>query len=848
MSPQTPTGSSAYQVNVNRTKTRKWVEAKVQSYDGDDWGADEYDDEESEEDVPPPWPKTSVRAAGSREATLPSLETQKSTENWTPTSQTKSTTLTSPVVSGSSDSGFPHTEANIMVPPRVVDTVHDVGNRINHLEKANNDQAPDLVGSQQVKPPSFVPSSDVYGRLREANEKGRRSPSSADAPDPIGRDETFHLGNKTEVSSRNADDDDRRTYLSSKLPDLARMSAFGTDSFSTGSVDSSKGQPISGQDTGSGSFSELPTTKAEVVRRASQLAEEVPAKEKTAVVEAPTQEYDDKKTAKGGPYQVESLPIIASSVYANTDDSEVAEIKTHASPTANAASRKLSKDTIPVLHPSSDMDIIAPLRTPSPRGPAQPAPETPETPPDAAGAPLAATIKPTEGGSEVNLESNRIQRETTFSTVASSAVKDNDILSDEILKSLNPASGSTQEFNRVSSHGSQSSSIQAGRDSSYTLRDYRSYWAATEDKAKSLETSASFPAIPELPDTQNEPSSQSNISPVDKAPESLVSPQSPELRRRFSWEAEDTSPAPTQQSPTNSQLSMAQTRGIVVEQPAVDVKPEVVDNKQLKHRPFDAAGVSPQVSSGSSGHIPRGQQAAIDESCPLSPVSDNAAAGAHANEGFSLAENKAFEKPASSLVSAVTVADDQPVLTIQTSPSATPPPVSPVSQQTQPQTMSFREIMNLNSSSERIAKYNETRNIFSSTDSGLARWLIYLKAQHPGISSSGPLFGAQGPRQTPQVASVASPVAGTQPNTAQQPYYQQYLNASSPTASGSPPNRARLGGLPIPSQVSGSTFGHSSTQIGTKSKEFMHSAGKMGKGLLSKGRSKLRGTGDKVFH
>ncbi|KID82666.1 hypothetical protein MGU_10001 [Metarhizium guizhouense ARSEF 977] len=840
-SPQTPTGSSAYQVNVNRTKTKKWVEAKVQSYDGDDWGADEYDDEESEEDVPQPWSKPSARAAGTREATLPSLQTQQSSENWTPTSQPKSTTLTSPVVSGPSDSGFPHTEAEVMVPPRVVNTVHDVGNRVNHSEKANDDQALDLRGSEQVNPPSFVPSSDIYGRLGEANEKERRSPSSADArPDSIRRDETFHLGNRTEMSGRNADYDDRRTSLSPKLPDLARMSAFGTDFFSTSSVDLSKDEPASRHDTESGSLSNSSTTKAEVVPQASQPAVEVPAKEKTAVVEISTQEYDDKKTAKGELYQAESLPTIASPVYANTNDSEAAEIKTPASPTANAVPRKLSKDTIPVLHPSSDMDIIAPLRTPSPRGPALPAPETPETPPDAAGAPLAAAIKPTDHGSEVNFEPNRIQRETTFSTAASSPVKDNDVLSDEILKSLNPVGGSTQEFNRAPSHGSQSSSIQAGRDSSYTLRDYRSYWAATEDKAKSLESSASFPAIPELPDAQNEPASRSTASSADKATESVVSPQSPELRRRFSWEAENTSLAPTQQSPTDSQLSATQTRGIVVEQPAGDVKPEV-DNKQLKHRPSDAAHVSPQVSSGSSGHSPRGQQAAVDESCPLSPVSDNAAAGAHANNGLS----QAFEKPASSLVSAVTTADDQPVLALQTSPSATPPPVSPVSQQAQPQTMSFREIMSLNSSIERIAKYNETRDIFSSTDSGLATWLIYLKAQHPDISSSGPLFGAQGPRQAPQGASAANPVAGTQPNPAQQPYYQQYLNASSPTGSGSPPNRSRLGGLPIPSQVSGSTFGHSSNQIGTKSKEFMHSAGKMGKGLLSKGRSKLRGTGDK---
>lgn len=58
--------ASSYKANVNRTKTRKWVEAKVQSYDGDDWGNDydDYDDGNDQYDEPEPPPAATTRATG----------------------------------------------------------------------------------------------------------------------------------------------------------------------------------------------------------------------------------------------------------------------------------------------------------------------------------------------------------------------------------------------------------------------------------------------------------------------------------------------------------------------------------------------------------------------------------------------------------------------------------------------------------------------------------------------------------------------------------------------------------------------------------------------------------------
>ncbi|KAJ5520006.1 hypothetical protein N7463_000459 [Penicillium fimorum] len=56
LSPGSGSGTPiSFQTNVNRSKTKRWVEAKQYSYDGGDWGSD--DDEEEEEEAPPAVPR-----------------------------------------------------------------------------------------------------------------------------------------------------------------------------------------------------------------------------------------------------------------------------------------------------------------------------------------------------------------------------------------------------------------------------------------------------------------------------------------------------------------------------------------------------------------------------------------------------------------------------------------------------------------------------------------------------------------------------------------------------------------------------------------------------------------------
>lgn len=58
---------TSFKTNVNRAKTKRWVEAKSYSYDGDDWGdADEYDDYNGYDEPPAPAPSkpTGLRQRG----------------------------------------------------------------------------------------------------------------------------------------------------------------------------------------------------------------------------------------------------------------------------------------------------------------------------------------------------------------------------------------------------------------------------------------------------------------------------------------------------------------------------------------------------------------------------------------------------------------------------------------------------------------------------------------------------------------------------------------------------------------------------------------------------------------
>jgi len=146
----------------------------------------------------------------------------------------------------------------------------------------------------------------------------------------------------------------------------------------------------------------------------------------------------------------------------------------------------------------------------------------------------------------------------------------------------------------------------------------------------------------------------------------------------------------------------------------------------------------------------------------------------------------------------------------------------------------FRKIMEASTSVERTKLFRQSRMQFAAIDTGLDEWLVAMAQKHPEHLNGPSPPGAGTQAEVPQVVQGQ----GQSPGPAM---YAQQHNASSP------------GGLqhhipPAPLGAHGAhTFAHQSKEVGTKSKELLKSAGKAGKGLLNKGKIKLRGTGDKVF-
>jgi hypothetical protein len=163
----------------------------------------------------------------------------------------------------------------------------------------------------------------------------------------------------------------------------------------------------------------------------------------------------------------------------------------------------------------------------------------------------------------------------------------------------------------------------------------------------------------------------------------------------------------------------------------------------------------------------------------------------------------------------------------------------------------------MKTSIERTQKFDQMRHEFAVMDYGLVNWISTMMAQQPEHADASPSFGS---RTSFPVGSArgkfSKAPAGNQPPL-QQPYYQQYLNASSPATPGTPVSKPGPN-TPVGSQHGLSSAGNKITtqQVQAKGKELLHTAGifggkagKAGKGLLAKGRNKLKaagGSGDKV--
>lgn len=833
---------------MNRSKTKKWVEAKTQNYDGDDWGADDYDDDEDDE------PEHAVPQQHLTQDQLPSQRTVSQTQppyqspssTTAPSSQFQSyppptaAPASHPATEPTSNLPHPASYQEEPEPPIVSPMVAAVP--ITPTAAADVDPAsaePAVEKSANGKPLPFIRPSDIYKRMEA--ERERQRVSSDDTRPPL---ETVTDSNPTDhssspaaftvehpvdagfvvpESSRNVvtapvpvtpqrsdfndmgsatrDNDSKRISLSPKLPDLARMSVFGADFFSTTLTDDSSAPP-------------LPTA---TVTKDSQEG----VVEPKASLQQPSAVAVDHPAAK---HPAETAVSTASDV----------------------DSRQHSREAIPPLQtiqePQEDEDEEKDDGDEQDFAPTEP-------------------LKLGKGDPSLPVfEPKPFAREATFGTDTSSPVKESDVLREEIMRTLSPVATEKSDLTSASAQGSVAENgkeRQGTNDSAYTLKDYDSYWsdpntdAPPPQETEKLAAAPSFAMdpVPETEPTTAEPTKADSVTEPAEASEDHHSaamagagiagvaavgaaaavaarPQPDQnLRRRFSWEASEEPAAASEIVGVNDAPPA----------PAVSAAPEEHGEPKVLTEGANAPSIS-VVPAGSTAAAPVHQKSPTIDAPRASVASDEGGAPIEREESrLSLADEKALAHESNtSLVAPSPPPESHPALAPSLQTTAP-------SQTTGQPAMTFREIMELGSAQDRIAKFNEARVSFATNEIGLHNWLVTMQTEHPEHASRS----ASGYMPQVDTGSVAAE-SGPQP-AAQQPYYQQYLNASSPSSS-SPTGRSRLAGLSIPSTGGSSAFGQSSNQLGAKSKEFMQSAGKMGKGLLSKGKFKLRGSGDKVFH
>ncbi|RYP29719.1 hypothetical protein DL767_006594 [Monosporascus sp. MG133] len=457
-------------------------------------------------------------------------------------------------------------------------------------------------------------------------------------------------------------------------------------------------------------------------------------------------------------------------------------------------------------------------------------------------------------------------RQSTMSTVETvSPEKESDKLREEIMKSLSLDPLTPQSSSGFLGNPSPSEQ-EVPRESRYLSGVYDDYLALVEDKspqelgqALKNESMVAGHATTEAKQS-DEPTRQVDTSIPSVQPLSSMKtpePEPTERPRRFSWEqsSEQLTESPVETRPADE----ATPRESGLEEKQRAQSSAISDPKP--HDNTAAGAVSQSESAGTLSREltkPSGYRGgtlgspASEQSSPISIPTDIPARDTATHAYANSSEGKVLTEPSSHPVLAPSPME-HPVLSKPLEPSPSIPPISAGTSATltsqQPKIMAFREILNLPSSDQRTQKFVETRNQFFAMDSGLSYWLLHMSGQLEQTSTTGP----GDPQQTSSTAQAQPSQAGMQPST-QQPYYQQYLNASNPNLTMGPPGKVSTGNFT--GQPGSTTSGfNTGNQVGARGKELLHAAGafgnkgvKSGMKLFNKGKSKLRErTGDKVF-
>lgn len=733
---------------MNRAKTKRWAEAKQVSYDGGDWGDGDEEEEEEEEPQPPTAPRPPYA-------------------NRTGSGSELSSRRLSGLALGAEES--------------------------RRSPSVDNKKYPS--GGSDSKTLPFVRPADISKRMRDET-------TSPESPGPGAQAEALpnslqakatspvavgHEGSRSEVNPSGAGQE----APAIGLPEVKRISAFGTDFL--GSGDSSSQQHIS-PDSPQTSLQHNPSQASQGFTSVVHQAFDVPETPNSTTGSVARSNSDGTSLispimSNRGP-QDDKTPTIPE---------EPAESST---PTGNRP-RAATKDG-PVFLPGHRRDMSLPERDNSP---SKKPIITDHESPRAGQAEMSAVsranssekdfVAPLKFGSHGSTGSEGYRGEIPTIVPASAGNSpedtDNDRLREEIIRSLSRENSQEPGIppHQPSTEGSQEGSIP---------HQYGNYWDGAADSApgetpKALVSESHSDWTGPHPLASRDP--YAGVQAAGSETQAVKGPPKPKLGRRFSWESSGSADDPTSQIP-GSYVSPPLLSTTLAQQ-----EPEPISEDAALEHTKDLPASDSDSSNGPRAEKPR--------LSIVPPVPENIS-------------------PPEQIMGPV----DAPQ-----SPKAAPlPPVGVVSLDDS-KLKGFRDILNMTLPNERIRAFDQTRDQFATLDTGLNHWLQVTINENPDHFDL-----------IQQSRSLASGFPRPSPSRSKFPKLGSLGNLAASKEDGTPTSTTHLR---RPSGHLGTIVNRQN--VGERGKEFLHTAGAFGgkageaaKGLFAKGRSKFRPSGgtDKV--
>lgn len=730
---------------MNRAKTKRWVEARQYSYDGGDWG-----DEDDEEEEPPvaPHPPYATHRTGS-------------------SSELSSRRLSGLALGSQESRASPSAEAQ---------------------------QNP--TGGEQTDLP-FIRPADIYKRMRE----GRPSDSGRAAEAPPSSVQSGCDSTPAGTSGSNVSKTDNSSTPLMGLPEVKRISAFGTDFLGGG--DPSYQQPTAPESQESSLHHNPSEASSQGFRSVVHQAFDVPETPNSTAGSVERSNSDGTSTLS---------PIMGSRGW--MDD------KTPTIPEEPAESSTPTGSETPFFKPGHRRDLSLPSRDNSPSKrpvvtdhdlPASGHAEISSVPPsgqsgsvgqrsDAESSSHRASMLPPTDPAEpdfvaplkfgANGDHGAEHYRGDIPTIAASGSAgaspqdtDNDRLREEIIRSLS---------REGSQEPDQQPQSQVAKDESIP-HQFEKYWETGPTQTGSNFEETPRPLVSDAhPDwTSSHPlGSQDPYAtgqPTNgEAPPATSEPMAkPRMSRRFSWESSSSNEEPVSQVPDALAPLAPSSAALAAQQP------------EPIHNDMEGASREPPVTDDGDSH---GQKVEKPRLSIVPPVAENG-------------------NPPEQIAGPVDVplARRDPLLAKVGTCDID-----------ETQLKSFREILTITVPAERIRAFDRARDQFAALNTGLTHWLVSTVNDHPEHADLV---------QSSQ--SLSADFARSSPTSRRFPKLTSLGNLTSKDES-----------IPIGAGHNRRPSGHIGTIVG---KDLLHTAGTFGgkageaaKGLFAKGRSKFRPSGDKV--